>query len=857
MFNLENSGLNLRTIKPAEYSKVLEDINYNFIQFLNLPGFRGRQGESITGPAGPSTRGSKWCFARFIEFSAVYTEITSADEINLQFLNMSFADNPEKLFSAMYIPNDTELIIGDLVVLPSGQIVELVVNSVTSNIEFNDTGITFAQVTQITEQQIIDLINSIVQPTVSNDSFRHFVALAKNASDASPSLNNSLTQTAVIDPKTSNSGPGYPMADYTFVAPTELNVPSLTQMMLVAGSVSTYHNLVQGTQTTLTNEYAPQVNSFGALTVLQNNYNNGILLGNKNETTFRSFARLYKNSNSVVLTSSYSPLISEYSEINLSNTELTFRVNSRINVNSPEFIATNVDVFNTKHFNYTGTQLFIGKASTNILEFNANTIRFNRNVLKSANFLSTNANGDIIKTYSTTGTLNSSTNESQILNGKALYEIINGLQTQINQNTSSNSYKSIRRYRTGTYSVNDLKDFGVVMMAKEVNILNLPQYVVPPNPVQRPADVVIITQPVADDASVPNNLNITSYMQEIYVPKLVSINAIYGNSSNGFTAVEIEGTPLVLGQNAEIIWDKYVRWGTKQKDTGTTIYPITWVSIWTRYVTMADRIKSSGGVTISGSFTTQDLSIRHSSKASTLVDSVNSGTTVIQSMRFDSYGHPRTVVTKDLSTEFISRNASLKDFDYTQDNTLADSLTAINEMNKTKQIQTSTLVIGDTNNNNVWINANNSPVNGVLAWNNLPQYNTVQYSYERLSATQMLVYLKTAYTAPSGPDFVQQVGESWVVDFSNHTVTADLIKHNTVATLNSIKANASWQNASKQYSIQRVLTSDYPQRRNSSNQPIKTAVFLVTCDEATTQPFSILFTLNRYTTADSNLVFPQ
>ena len=138
MKNLKDTGLVLKTIKPGlSYEELLTELNYNFEQLLHHPGFKGIPGDTIVGPPGQSTRGSKWVFVDFVKFHTVYPFVNSSDQLNLTFINSEFANSPDKFYSAIYIPNDTQLIVGDIIVLPSGNILELV--NLNGEILFVDT----------------------------------------------------------------------------------------------------------------------------------------------------------------------------------------------------------------------------------------------------------------------------------------------------------------------------------------------------------------------------------------------------------------------------------------------------------------------------------------------------------------------------------------------------------------------------------------------------------------------------------------------------------------------------------------------------------------------------------------------
>lgn len=605
MENLQDSGLILRTLQSTEWAQFVEDCQYNFTQILNLPGFRGRPGQSITGPTGQSTRGSKWIFVTYGQMQTAYN-VTSVEQITLGFINAQFNDNPTTFQAAITIPGDTQLIVGDVLVLPTGQLIELLTidNGVTSVTEFVDTGITFAQVSQLTEQQVINIFNTLYTPG-SQGAFRYFNAVAKNVDDASPALNNDLNQDSVIDIVVSGAGPGVAIADHKFVGAPEAEIDTLTKMCLVAGSVKRYHQLIQATQQIHTNNYAPGVDDFNAFTVLQNSYKNGIIFGHADSESIRDFGRLYKSVNSTILTSSYSPVASEFSELQLSDVEAVIRsVKSTMNVTTMDVLAA---TYNSRFFSYTGTIAKLGDYANSSLEIYSPLGIYLKNITN-GHVLSTDATGKIIKTYSVITSLTGTLTNQQLVSALALQSAINTINlaiaahdiriTALENASNDRFFKKITWHNTTT-NLNTLTSHGNHLITSGTAISNfLP--------------------------------GVTSAIQDLHV------NSFVMNPDDSITFRLLQEVTFA-GDTEFISYMNGIKWfriGTRA--TASSLW--SW-SPWSKTVTGADKVIGQDGLNSSGSFNTGNMTVKHNLKAAGLTDSANSANTVIRNVRFDNYGH--------------------------------------------------------------------------------------------------------------------------------------------------------------------------------------------------------------------------
>lgn len=390
MENLHTAGLSLRTLKPVDYAQLVEDIQYNFLQILSSPGFKGMPGQSIAGPPGVGIRGSKWIFVSVSNFP----EALSPNDISLVFINDYFVANPQEFTERLLIPDNSTLIYGDILVLPSGQIVQLVTGDDIDS--FVDTGISFSQVSTLSAEQVVTIVQNLLGPLQEGSGFKYFNAVAKNASDDSPSQNTQVTIDGAIDIVLTGSGPGAELHNHKFYGPAEAQISSDMFVMQIIGSVQKYHDLIQQTQAEKTNAYLPGVDDWASMALLQNSYSNGLIFGHKNSGTIYDFGRLYKTASSTILTSNYSPLQDEYSELRLSATQALIRAKNEIEFRSSITRIVSAQLISNA-FNYVDNVLTLG-TNNFIVVFDAKFgVFFNR--IKNADVLSTDANGKVVKTF--------------------------------------------------------------------------------------------------------------------------------------------------------------------------------------------------------------------------------------------------------------------------------------------------------------------------------------------------------------------------------------------------------------------------------------------------------------------------
>lgn len=678
MFDLTSSGLNLRELKATEYGQFIEDLNYNFTQILNLPGFKGSPGASITGAQGIGIRGSKWIFVKLSDLKPVY-DINTSDQIDLNLMNTLFLDDSTKLFTALDIPLASELLIGDICVLPSGQIIELTyIEDEGDIIKFADTGITFAQVATVSESRVIEIFNDLFQGgNQTEGALRYFNAVAKNNTDKSPALNRNVNNDSVIDIVVSNSGPGAAMSDFQFVAPPEQRVGDLTKMCLIAGSPQRYHKLIQETQRIHTNNYAPGVDDFAAQVVLQNSHKNGIIFGHKNSESIRNFGRLYKSNNATILTSSYSPLESEYSEINLFDTQALIRaVKATIKADTTEILSA---TFDSPYFTWSGNIAKLANGANKSLEIYAPAGTFFKNIL-SANVLSTDAQGKLTKIYSVLSSMPATPSNQQLLSAFAVKTYMDGVLSTLSDLTgnvddllnrdTSGFFKKQDYHKTST-NLNSVTKHGNSLIKAGTTISNFV-----PGITSAPYDMHINVFAISsgDDHRL---------LQEITIGGATVNNMMAG-----------------------------IKWFRNASKTGAGQWSF---SLWSKTVTNADIPTTAGPIAITGDFA-NGMKISHGTSTAQSTNNFNNSQ-VVKNVTLDQYGHISDVKSIDLANVFHGVNGPINGMPWspTNNTTLKNVLLDLINQNRPKVIITGTMDIGGSG-------------GGVGSWFTVPYTDNPKYS---------------------------------------------------------------------------------------------------------------------------------
>lgn len=485
MYNLNNSDLVLKALQVKDLTNLVSDLNYNFLQILNSPGFKGRPGIGIKGDDGESVRGSRWFFVDSSKFILSYPDdVSDPSSLTLQRINSLFKNSDETLFNTtLGLTDGDSIVLGDTIVLPDGQVCQVIEDNNT--VIIGDSGITFKNATSLTEDRVIELISQLSgSGSSSNQSgtFSIYSGVAKNYPDSSGSVNNSSNNDSAIDINSTGSGPGTPLNN-KYVAAKELSVTSNTLMCLIAGSVAKYHELIQKTQEVDTNESTPQVKDFPAFIALQNNYQSGLLFGHKDSASMKSFGRIYRSETSLNIASRSTNNNSEYTEANFKNTEILLRASNKISFNAQTLDFSNTSVLLSPYLNYASSILDLGNDSSSTkIYLKANSGVFLNN--QTANrLISIDANKKIISPYSVVSSYDSSSTHSQLLSALSIKNKFDSLDANIVQDrlrldalelSAGEDHFIKRSVQTGLMNLNGLSDTGTYTIDINAIVFNWP-----------------------------------------------------------------------------------------------------------------------------------------------------------------------------------------------------------------------------------------------------------------------------------------------------------------------------------------------------------------------------------------------
>jgi len=300
MKNLAELGLILKTLNIADLASLVADINHNFSMILKLPAYKGIKGdEGDDGVGSVGIRGSVWKVIDTVLSASIMSAygLTSPNQITLGFVNVQIvADLPAFLLNFGY----TELVHGDVIVLP-----DLSVIIYNENVSmFEDTGITFANGSSLTVQQVQDIVTAMLAGSTSDDSIDAiYLAVGKLFSDVSGGINTVANNDSVLDIPAIGAGGGVQLSDYKLIAPKEAKIGITDIPVFIRGAAQDYHRVIQNTLENDTHDYAAGFDNAPIMVMLQNDYNSGIFIGHRDETSMRLYSKIYKTaSNSLRIT---------------------------------------------------------------------------------------------------------------------------------------------------------------------------------------------------------------------------------------------------------------------------------------------------------------------------------------------------------------------------------------------------------------------------------------------------------------------------------------------------------------------------------------------------------------------------
>lgn len=706
MENLINSGLELRTIRAEDYQTLCENLQYNFNQILSLSGFKGRKGDKGDSISVTGDRGSLWFFGDYEKFKSIFPEINNATDINLSFLNDKLKNNIGGLTEAFRIPTGVDLFLNDIVVLPSGEVYQII--EVGDDLEFTNTSISFSEVSTITLEQVISIVNSLLEPYAKGESFFVFDVYGKNASDEQPSLNTDLTTKSAIDLNVVGAGSGVLIPNYKVFSGTENLLTENTKLGTILGSPTNYHKILQQTQKSSTNESAPNYGSFPSLVVLQNDANSGFLFGNLN-TTFDNFGALFHTGTKIILKSNNTPINGDFGSIELNKDLISLNTKST-KINSDTTIS---GLLKTNYYietlSYSAGEL-VGKPTVSIGKgADMLTLENSRIKLSSfldANFLTTDALGFV----------------------KSLYKLTNTI-TDNDPNSTSNVVTSyaVRNYITDKLNValkgSVLKTDPIITNGKNKS---LDTYIVTGSYTFTPDNIPFDTPNKNDNGELIffNELGFYANLFVTYNPKVVDDNL------NGFIKQVITYNTDTVNNDYDLAGIvTYTRFGILKNGTAS-------FGMWDRTLgAHTTNLHVDGNsLKINGSFFNNNLEISHKTVSATISQSTTVPKTVncITQLQFDGYGHVTRVISTDF-TNLFNKTDSPIDNNTLNNISTVDAVESLNKLNSPFSVYTNAVTMRSgyvTDMIATWQNIQNQDVSSNDSWHNLPKYHSVRWRFD-------------------------------------------------------------------------------------------------------------------------------
>lgn len=303
----------IETLKKVEYTNLqefVELINYNFAVLENSPFFKGVPGKKgLKGDTGiKGVRGIKFFFVDYNRFNTEYpAELNSAQAIDLEFINRKLAlgnvnsTDKQKFLNAL---GTSDLVDGDVIVLTNTKLLRY------NSVEFEDTNIAFdsnygnnRDISEIIREYVDNFINNNERIRNLKNTFELYVTHAKNYQDVSNTLiTNSITSKSVFEPYIEGNKKGIKVNTHKYIGFSKDVLDDNEQKhTIIFGSVKKYIKILQNTfaadvNKTLISDYSPGVSNEPSLVILQNDYNSGLMIGNRDSNNFKNFGRIFRNS---------------------------------------------------------------------------------------------------------------------------------------------------------------------------------------------------------------------------------------------------------------------------------------------------------------------------------------------------------------------------------------------------------------------------------------------------------------------------------------------------------------------------------------------------------------------------------
>jgi len=415
----------IETLKKVEYTNLqefVELINYNFAVLENSPFFKGVPGKKgLKGDTGiKGIRGIKFFFVNYNRFNTEYpSELNSAQAIDLEFINRKLAlgnvnsIDKQKFLNAL---GTTDLVNGDVIVLSNTKLLSF------NSVEFEDTNIAFdsnygnnRDISEIIREYVDNFINNNERIRNLKNTFELYVTHAKNYQDVSNTLiTNSITSKSVYEPYIEGNKKGIKVNTHKYIGFSKDVLDDNEQKhTIIFGSVKKYIKILQNTfaadvNKTLISNYSPGVNNEPSLVILQNDYNSGLMIGNRDSNNFKNFGRIFRNSdNEFVFESNVGLNDSEKGTLFLHNEYLKWnkvaKFERSVEISHNLFVGLDIDSKLIRTGEYSDDR------NSNKLELGPKTNQSNSVTLNTAfieqyshyidNVLVTDNNGIVLKTY--------------------------------------------------------------------------------------------------------------------------------------------------------------------------------------------------------------------------------------------------------------------------------------------------------------------------------------------------------------------------------------------------------------------------------------------------------------------------
>lgn len=415
----------IETLKKVEYTNLqefVELINYNFAVLENSPFFKGVPGKKgLKGDTGiKGIRGIKFFFVNYNRFNTEYpSELNSAQAIDLEFINRKLAlgnvnsTDKQKFLNAL---GTTDLVNGDVIVLSNTKLLSF------NSVEFEDTNIAFdsnygnnRDISEIIREYVDNFINNNERIRNLKNTFELYVTNAKNYQDVSNTLiTNSITSKSVYEPYIEGNKKGIKVNTHKYIGFSKDVLDDNEQKhTIIFGSVKKYIKILQNTfaadvNKTLISDYSPGVNNEPSLVILQNDYNSGLMIGNRDSNNFKNFGRIFRNSdNEFVFESNVGLNDSEKGTLFLHNEYLKWnkvaKFERSVEISHNLFVGLDIDSKLIRTGEYSNDR------NSNKLELGPKTNQSNSVTLNTAfieqythyidNVLVTDNNGIVLKTY--------------------------------------------------------------------------------------------------------------------------------------------------------------------------------------------------------------------------------------------------------------------------------------------------------------------------------------------------------------------------------------------------------------------------------------------------------------------------